>query len=92
MENGILGVYIQKRKQDVRSHRGITVGSSIGRMYTKILKANLEKETYNILSEDQSGFQAGRSCTDNLYILQQILEKRRGVNEETRLALADLEV
>jgi hypothetical protein len=60
-------------------------------VYTKILKTKLEKETYNIFSEDQSGFRAGWSCTDNLLILQQILEKRRGVNEETHLALVDLE-
>jgi hypothetical protein len=70
-----------------RNYRGITVGSSTGRVYTKILKAKLEKETYNIFS----GFWAGRSCTENLFILKQILAKRRGVNEETRLALVDLE-
>jgi hypothetical protein len=62
MENGILGVYIQKKEtKDLRNYncRGINVGSSIGRVYTKILKTKLEKETYNIFSEDQSGFRAG---------------------------------
>jgi hypothetical protein len=67
------------------------VGSSIGRVYTQILKTKLEKEIYNIFCKDQRGFWARRSCTDNLFILQQILEKRIGVNEETHLALVVLE-
>jgi RNase P protein component len=88
MVKAILGVYILERKHKgaEKLHRNY-----IRRACTKILKAKLEKETYNIFSEDQSGFRAGRSCTDNLFILQQILEKRKGVNEETRLAIVDLE-
>jgi hypothetical protein len=86
-----VSLFKKGNRKDPRNDRGISVGSSIGRGYTKILKAKLEKETYTIFSEDQSGFRAGRSCTDNLFKLQQILEKRRGVNEEIHLALVDLE-
>ena len=41
--------------------------------------------------EEQSGFRAGRSCTDNLFVLQQILEKRISRNLSTHLIFVDLE-
>jgi hypothetical protein len=35
-------------RNDPRNYRGVIVGSSIGRVYTKILETTLDKETYNI--------------------------------------------
>jgi hypothetical protein len=51
----------------------------------------LEREVKDLTGEDQSGFRAGRSCVDNLFVLQQLIEKRTSVGEETHLALIDLE-
>ena len=45
----------------------------------------------NLISEEQSGFRKGRSCTDNTFILKQIIEKHREFNKETHIAFVDLE-
>jgi hypothetical protein len=55
----LVSLFKKGNRKDPRNYRGITLGSSTGRVYTKILRAKLEKETYNIFSEDQSGFQTG---------------------------------
>jgi hypothetical protein len=44
-----------------------------------------------ILLENQSGFRRGRSCIDNVFALNQIIEKRREFNLETHIAFTDLE-
>jgi hypothetical protein len=44
-----------------------------------------------ILLEEQIGFRRGRSCIDNVFILKQIIEKRREFNLETHMAFLDLE-
>jgi Reverse transcriptase (RNA-dependent DNA polymerase) len=43
------------------------------------------------ISEKQSGFMSGRSCVDNLFILQQLAEKRISIGEELHMAFIDLE-
>lgn len=42
-----------------------------------------------MLMEEQSGFRQGRSCTDNIFILKQILEKHREYNKETHILFVD---
>jgi len=44
-----------------------------------------------ILLEEQNGFRIGRSCIDNVFIIKQIMEKRREFNLETHMAFLDLE-
>jgi hypothetical protein len=41
--------------------------------------------------EYQSGFRKGRSCTDNIFTLNQIIEKRREFNVETHFGFTHLE-
>lgn len=41
--------------------------------------------------EDQSGFISARFCTDNLFILQQLIAKSIALGSEVHLAFVDLE-
>lgn len=41
--------------------------------------------------EEQGGFRAGRSCNDNIFTLQQLIEKRTARNLSTHLVFIDLE-
>lgn len=41
-----------------------------------ILQTNLRKNIGHKIGEDQSGFVPGLSCTDNIFVLQQIKGKK----------------
>lgn len=70
-------------------YRGISITSSIVRLYGKILKERIELELKGM--EQQSGFIAGRSCLDNIFTLQQVIEKIFPGNLSTYLLFIDLE-
>jgi hypothetical protein len=69
----------------------LSINGAFIRLYTKILKNKLEEEIKDHIGDVQSRFRAGRSCVDNLFVLQQLTEKQATVGEETHLALIDLE-
>jgi len=45
-----------------------------------------------VLLEEKNGFRIGRLCIDNVFIIKQIVEKRREFNLETHMAFLDLEI
>jgi hypothetical protein len=58
-------------------------------LYAKIIARRISVICEPLLSEDQNGFRRGRSCTDSLFIIQQLLEKHRVYNIETHLLFVD---
>jgi len=48
----------------------------MSRLCERILSDLIEKEYSNLEEEEQSGFKARRSCTDNIFYLKQIIEKK----------------
>lgn len=85
----ITSIYKKGDKRKCSNYRGISVTSAMGRLYGRVLKNRIEKNTIEI--EEQNGFRAGRSCMDNTFVLQQILEKRKARNLATHLVFIDLE-
>jgi hypothetical protein len=51
------------------------VTSTFSKIYGRVIKAILEDEYQDMLSEEQAGFRAGRSTVDNLYYVSQLIEK-----------------
>lgn len=84
----ITPIFKKGDKKCCESYRGISVTSSIGRLYGRIIKSRIEKEWSDL--EEQSGFRAGRSCTDNIFCLRNLIEKRYAKNMETHLVFIDL--
>jgi len=82
-------IHKKGNKKVCSNYRGITVTSSIGRLYGRILKTRIERDFVEM--EEQCGFRAGRSCLDNISTLQQLIEKRSERNLETHLIFIDLE-
>lgn len=85
----ISSIFKKGDKKLCQNYRGISVISSMGRLYGRILKTRIESVYQDI--EEQSGFRAGRSCLDNIFVLQQIMEKRMARNLATHLVFIDLE-
>lgn len=60
-------------------------------LYRRILRDQIEREYSDLEEEEQSGFRARRSCTDNIFCLKQIIEKRMARNQEVHITFIDLQ-
>jgi hypothetical protein len=77
----ILFHYLKKGKQNVCcNYRDISLLNTGYKIYTKILNTRLQTITEAILLENQPGFRKGRSCIDNVFAINQIIEKIKEFN------------
>lgn len=60
----------KRDRQKRENYGGIMVISTLSRLYGRILRDRIEEEYMDKESEEQSGFRAGRSCTDNIFCLK----------------------
>jgi len=60
----------------------------MSRLCGKILRVLIGEENKD--EEVQSGFRTGRSCTDNIFCIKQVIEKRNATNQATHLLFVDL--
>ncbi|NRA93460.1 MAG: reverse transcriptase family protein, partial [Psychroserpens sp.] len=79
MKGMIFPIYKDGDRRDPLNYRGITLLSVVSKVYTSILNERLSKwcEKNNIIVEEQGGFRKGRSCTDQIFVLAGLLNKRR---------------
>jgi Reverse transcriptase (RNA-dependent DNA polymerase) len=87
----LVSIFKKGNRKDPGCYRGISVLSSIARLFGKILNNQLNNDMKGNISEEQSGFMSGRSCVDNLFILQQLTQKRISIGEELLMTFIDLE-
>ena len=61
---------------NVQNYRGITLLSTLGKLFTRILnnRLNYWSDTYHFINDNQSGFRQGISAVDNIYILQSVID------------------
>lgn len=64
-------------KHKVENYRGITLLDTPFKIYAMIIeeKLNEEVEAKNIIPENQAGFRKGKSTSDNIYILNHVIEE-----------------
>lgn len=84
----ISSIYKKGDRKNCGNYRGISVLSSIGRLYGRILTKRLEQQTS--ITEEQSGFRSGRSCVDNLFCIKQLMDKSIAHGSELHLIFVDL--
>ena len=77
---------------EVANYRPITLISCMSKLLTKILakrlSAAVDKE--DIVGPEQSGFRASRSCADNIFILNTVLEINKSKKLLSHLLFVDL--
>ena len=65
-------------REDPGNYRGISLLSGVGKVFRKVLNNRLvhclNKE--GVLHEGQAGFRVNRSCMDNVYTLNEIVQGR----------------
>jgi hypothetical protein len=74
----ITSVYTGKKSNRKEpNYRGLNVNNTLCIIYTKVLQSRLHKEIRQKVCKDQSGFKPERSCVDNMFILQQLADKKK---------------
>lgn len=68
-------VFKRGSPEDPLNYRGIALLNCFAKVFTQVLLGRLSEwaERCNILPESQAGFRSGRSCSDNIFVLNSIL-------------------
>ena len=63
------------QKGSVENYRGITLLSTLGKLFTKVLNDRLTgwAENYQVYIEAQAGFRANMGTTDNIFTLHGLI-------------------
>jgi hypothetical protein len=63
------------------NYRGISLLSCISKLYTSLINKRLSRylETEGILSDEQNGFRANRSCEDHIFTLNSVIRNNKNV-------------
>ena len=88
MEGGeglIVNIFKKGDREDPANYRGITLLSVVGKVFCKILNNRLVQclDKEGVLLEGQAGFRINRSCMDNVYTLNEIVQGRSREDKKT---------
>ena len=89
-EARITSIFKKGNRKDCENYRGISVIATMGRLYGRVLRNKIEENIERKIGEEQACFTARRSCVDQIYTIQQIIEKKNMKNREVHLAFIDL--
>ena len=80
------------REDPSNYYRGITLSSVVGKVFCKILNNRLVQvlDKERILHEGQAGFRVNRSCTDNVYTLNELVQGRLREDKQTYTFFLDI--
>jgi hypothetical protein len=87
----IINIHKKGDKSQCTNYRGISLLNYVYKIYVSILKAKLQPKAEHILTGEQCGFSKGRSSTDAVFIIKQIIETRREYNLPLFLLFLDHE-
>ena len=77
-EGLIVNLFKKGDKEDPGNYRGITLLSVVGKVFCKVINNRLVQylDCGGKLHEGQTGFRVGRSCMDNAYVLNEVVQGR----------------
>lgn len=83
----------RRNKMDIKNYRPIAVADTISNIYWGIKKEKIREviEGEGIISEEQNGFRKDRRGTENIYIIKEIIEERKRMNQKLYCAFLDIE-
>ena len=68
-------------RRDYANYRGISILSISGKIYGRVLISRVIESTKEQVAEDQGRFRSGRGCIDQIFVLEQLVEKDREKKE-----------
>jgi hypothetical protein len=85
----IIPIFEKGDRNDCNNYRGICLRTSAYKVYAKIITRRLNVISEALLHEEQHGFRKGRSCSNCVFVMRQIIQKRREFNLETHILFGD---
>ena len=76
---------------DCNNWRGITLLPIAGKIMAKIVLQRISKAIDNVLRNEQAGFRRGRSCTDQIFALRNIIEQSNEWQRQLYINFVDFE-
>ena len=76
-EGFIVPIYKKGDKNELSNYRGITLLSTISKLFMRILNNRLNEwaENYNVYVEAQAGFRKNMSTVDNIFVLNSLITR-----------------
>ena len=87
----IIPIYKKGSRLECSNYRGISLLSVIGKMYARVLNDRIKLMTEGKGMDEQGGFRAGRSCSDQIFAVRQVVEKTIEKDRVLYMAFVDLE-
>jgi sorting nexin-29 len=88
-ESIIVPIYKKGDKTDCNNYRGVSLLSTAYIIFSNILLARLIPYVNEIMGDHQCGFSCNRSTTDQIFYIQQILEKKWECNGKVHQLFID---
>ena len=87
----ITPIHKKGSKFDPNNYRGITVNSTVAKVYSMVLCNRLEQfvENHSIMKETQIGFKKNSQTVDHVMVLQALTEKYMGKGEKLHACFID---
>ena len=91
-EGLIVNLFKKGDREDPGNYRGITLLSVVGKVFCKVLNNRLVQclDKEGVLHEGQAGFRVIRSCMDNVYSLNEIVQGRLREGKHTYAFFLDV--
>jgi hypothetical protein len=87
----ICPIFKRGNGRDCNNYRVISLLNVAYKVYAKVITRRLNIIDGYILSEEQCRFRKGRSCSDCIFIMEQLIHKRREFNLPTYILFIDCE-
>ena len=91
-EGLIVSLFKKGDREDPGNYRGITLLNIVSKLYCRVINNRLLKylELNNKLHEGQGGFRIGRSCIDNIFSLNELIQGRMKEGKSTYAFFLDI--
>ena len=91
-EGLIVSLFKKGDREDPGNYRGITLLNVVGKLYSRVINNRLLKhiELNHMLHEGQGGFRFKRSCIDNIFSLNELIQGRLKEGKSTYAFFLDV--
>ena len=82
-----------KSKKELKNYRPIALTNTVGKIFSAVLNERLCKwiERARVLGEEQNGFRIGRRAEDNIFVINEMIERKKSEGGKLYLGFLDIE-
>ena len=85
----IIPIHKKGDRKVCNNTRGISLLSVPGKVFTRVMLNRVNDTVDEALRENQCGFRKGRGCSDQIFLLRQLIEKKLEFNEDLVMCFID---